>query len=133
MVVVMVTELDRLREVALALPEINERISHGSPCFFIRDRKPLCYFHGRDGSDGRVSLWCPAPPGVAREMAETEPERFYKPTPSASGVFGDWLGMYLDTVDGDSNQPSVDWDEVGAVLETAFRHVAPKGLLAEIS
>ena len=43
-------ELDRLREIAQALPEINERESHGSPCFFLRDKKPLAYFHDHDGT-----------------------------------------------------------------------------------
>jgi hypothetical protein len=38
-------QLDRVRKIALALPEVNERLSHGEPCFFVRDKRPLCYFH----------------------------------------------------------------------------------------
>ena len=78
----------RIREIALALPEVNERESHGAPCFFLRDKRPICYFHpdGSHGS-GRVSIWCPAPSGAADEMVDAEPDRFFRPTPSASGVF----------------------------------------------
>jgi hypothetical protein len=38
-------DLDRVRRIALAMPEVNERLSHGAPCFFIRDKRPVCYFH----------------------------------------------------------------------------------------
>jgi hypothetical protein len=38
-------EFNRLREIALALPEVNERLSHGAPCFFVQDKRPLCYYH----------------------------------------------------------------------------------------
>jgi hypothetical protein len=38
-------ELDEVRKIALALPEVNERLSHGALCFFIQDRRPLCYYH----------------------------------------------------------------------------------------
>jgi len=34
-------ELDEVRKIALALPEVNERLSHGALCFFIQDRRPL--------------------------------------------------------------------------------------------
>ena len=37
--------LDRVRRIALALPDVIERTSHGEPCFFVRNRRPLCYFH----------------------------------------------------------------------------------------
>ena len=118
-------ELVNVRKIALGLPEINERSSHGSPCFFLRDKKPLCYYHQESRGNRRPALWCPAMPGVNREMAETEPERFFEPTPSSSGVFRDWLGVYLDSpVDHE-----VDWGEVTEILNTAYRKIAPKSLL----
>jgi hypothetical protein len=55
-------ELHRVRQMALALPEVTERLSHGEPCFFVRDKRPLCYFHDDHNGDGRISLWCPLPP-----------------------------------------------------------------------
>src|SRR5947209_5110291 len=122
------TALDRVRRIALALPGVNERLSHGEPCFFVRDKRPLCYFHDDHNGDGRISLWCPVPHGVQEEFVSSEPERFFAPTPSASGVFSDWLGVYLDT----SGAHRVDWNEIAAILEDAFRTVAPKNLIAEL-
>ena len=68
-------------------PGVNERLSHGAPCFFVQDKRPLCYYHDDHHGDGRISLWCPAPPGVPEELVGAEPERFFEPTPSASGTF----------------------------------------------
>ena len=122
-------ELDRLRKIVLALPEVNERLSHGAPCFFLRDTWALCYFHDDDfHSDARVSLWCPAPPGIQQELVTAEPERFFKPPMSASGTFSNWLGVYLDG----ARANKVDWDEVAAIIEDAFRLVAPRKLIADL-
>ena len=74
------------------------------------------------------SLWCPSPLGVQAEMVSAEPVRFFAPPTSASGVFAGWLGVYLDT----SGTNKVDWGEVAAILEDAYRHVAPKRLVAEL-
>ena len=32
-------ERDRIRELCLALPETSERLSHGSPTFFVRGKR----------------------------------------------------------------------------------------------
>ena len=121
-------ELDRVREIALALPEVSERLSHGARCFFVRDRRALCYFHDHHHGDGRISLWCPAPSGVPEELVSAEPQRFFEPPVSAAGTFAGWLGVYLDT----TGEISVDWTEIAAILEDAFRTVAPKKLIAEL-
>lgn len=118
-------ELEQVRRIALALPGVSERVSHGEPCFFVQDKRPLCYFHDNHGNDGRISLWCPAPPGVPADLTASEPDRFFRPIPSASGVFANWLGVYLDT-DGDN---CVDWEEISRIVEDAFRTVAPKMLI----
>ncbi|MDQ1458891.1 MAG: hypothetical protein QOI08_375 [Actinomycetota bacterium] len=121
-------ELDRVRRIALALPEVNERTSHGEPCFFVRDKRPLCYFHDDHNGDGRVSLWCPAPPGVQEGLVSAEPARFFAPPTSSSGVFSGWLGVYLDT----AGSNKVEWGEIAAIIEDAYRHVAPKTLVVEL-
>jgi hypothetical protein len=121
-------EYERVRKIALALPEVNERLSHGEPCFFVRDKRPLCYFHENHNDDGRISLWCPAPPGVHEELVTAEPERFFKPPASARGVFSTWLGIYLDT----TGRNKVDWNEVAAIVKDAYRTVAPKSLVAAL-
>jgi hypothetical protein len=120
--------LARVRGIALALPGITELVSHGAPCFFVRGRRPVCYFHDHHGGDSRVTIWFPAPPGAAEELAAADPGRFFRPQPSRSGVFADWLGVILDP------PPSggVDWDEVAAIMAEAFRMVAPRRLVAEL-
>jgi hypothetical protein len=120
--------LDHVRRIALALPEVNERLSHGAPCFFIRDKRPLCYFHDDHRGDGRTSLWCPVEPVAREELVTSEPARFFKPAASARGTFSGWLGVFLDL----RGENRVDWDEVAAILEDAFRTVAPKDLVAEL-
>jgi hypothetical protein len=120
--------LDRVRRIALALPGVNERLSHGAPCFFVRDQRPLCYYHDDHRGDGRISLWCPAPPGVQEELVSAEPDRFFKPPMSARGAFSTWLGVYLDR----SGDNTVDWDEIAAILKDAYLQVAPKNLVAEL-
>ena len=47
---------------------------------------------------------------------------------SASGVFSDWLGAYLDTTD----ENEVNWNQIAAIIEDAYRKVAPKNLLTEL-
>jgi hypothetical protein len=121
------SDLDRVRQIALALPEVTERLSHGATCFFVRDTRPLCYFHDHHNDD-RVSLWCPAPPGAQIALVNAQSERFFKPTPSAKGTFSSWLGVFLDTA-GDA---AVDWDEIGEILEDAFRLVAPASAVAQL-
>ncbi len=122
-------ELDRIRSIALALPEVNERLSHGAPSFFLRDKRPICYFHGSDfASDGRISIWCPSPPGGQEELIAADPTVFFAPTPSSSGVFRDWIGVFLDSREG----AEVDWQDVADVVEDAFRLVAPKKLVVEL-
>ncbi len=119
------SELDRIRSIALGLPEVNERFSHGAPGFFLRDKRPICYFHDTDfASDGRVSIWCPAPPGEQEELIAVDPLVFFAPTPSSSGVFEDWIGVFLDELDGST----IDWQDIEDVLADAFRLVAPKKL-----
>lgn len=122
-------ELARVRQIALALPEVNERLSHGEPCFFVRDQRPLCYFHDDHNHDARISLWCPAPPGVPEELVSGEPERFFTPPTSAAGAFAGWLGVFLDSTGTDK----VNWREIAEILEDAFRTVAPKNLIAELA
>ena len=119
---------DQVRSIALALPGVSERVSHGEPCFFVSTTRALCYYHDNHNGDGRISLWCPAPPGVQDELVNAEPGRFFEPPVSARGTFGQWVGVFLDT----TGEDAVDWDEVAAIVEDAFRLVAPRTLIAEL-
>jgi hypothetical protein len=122
-------ELDAVRRIAFALPEVTERWSHGAPCLFVRRTRALCYFHDDHRGNGRVSLWCPAGPGVQEELVSTKPGRFFSPPTSAEGTFSNWLGVFLH-LDGDDQ---VDCDDVAAILEDAYRVVAPNELIAQLA
>ena len=122
-------ELNQVRQIALALPEVNERHSHGAPSFFLRDKRPICYFHGSDfASDERVSIWCPSTPDSQAELIAIDPAVFFAPTPSSSGVFKDWIAAFLD----DLGATDTDWDDISGVIEDAYRLVAPKKLSAQL-
>lgn len=109
--------LDHVRRICLALPEATEKLSHGSPTFFVG--KTFVMFHEDHHGDGILGIWCAAPPGAQSLMVEAEPDRFY--VPAYVGHRG-WLGLRLDT--------DVDWDEVAAVITDAYRCVAPRKLVA---
>jgi hypothetical protein len=121
-------EVEAIRRIALDLPEVTERWSHGAPCFFVRGSRALCYVHDNHRGDGRTSLWCPARPGVQEELVSTEPERFFRPPTSASGTFSTWVGVFLDL----SGDDEVDWGEIAAIIEEAYCLVAPKELIAQL-
>jgi hypothetical protein len=113
--------LKKLRGIATALPEVSERISHGAPTFFIREKKVLVHFFDDHHGDGRLAIWCAAGPGVQAELVEQEPERFF--VPPYVGHRG-WIGLQLDV--------DPDWDEVAGIVEDAYRLVAPKTLIKQL-
>jgi hypothetical protein len=113
--------IDRLRQLCLALPEVEERVSHGSPGFFVRGKKQFVsvddHHHGVD----RLGFWCAAPPGVQEELVAADSEQFYRPP--YVGHRG-WLGVRIDL--------DPDWAEIGGIVRDAYRCVAPKTLLAQL-
>ena len=113
--------LARLREVCLALPEVTERLSHGSPTWFVRGKKTVATYVDNHHGDGRLAIWCPAAPGVQGTLVTEEPDRFF--VPAYVGHRG-WLGVRLDR--------DLDWDEVAGIVEDAYRMVAPKKLVKEL-
>jgi len=122
-------ELARVRRIVLALPEVNERFnSVGTRCFFVRDKRPMCYYHDNHRGDGRLSLWFPAQAGVQDILVSPDGGRFFRPATSSSGTFRDWVGVFLDL----SGEEQVDWNELSLLLEDAYRLVAPKKLIAEL-
>jgi hypothetical protein len=110
--------LERVRRVCDALPETNERPSHGSPAFFIRDKKAFAMFLDDHHGDGRLALWCAAPDGMQHALVEGAPEHYF--VPPYVGHRG-WVGVRLDR--------DLDWEEIAGVLEDAWLTVAPKRLV----
>lgn len=109
--------LDLVRSICLGLPETSERLSHGEPAWFVRDKK-LFVTYADQHHDNRIALWCAAPPGVQEELVALDPERFFRPP--YVGHRG-WLGIYLDV--------PLDESELAELIEDAYRMVAPRRLL----
>ena len=106
------TALKRVRAMCMALPEVTERPSHGAPTWFV-GKKTFVTMHENHHGDGRLALWCAAPPGVQSDLVDEEPERFF--VPAYVGHRG-WIGVRLD------RKPS--WSEVEQIVEDAYRTVA---------
>jgi hypothetical protein len=111
--------LIRLREICLGLPETSERLSHGAPSFFVRDKKCFVMLLDNHHGDGRLAIWCAAPPGDQQLLVDNDPDRFF--VPPYVGHRG-WLGVRLD-------RGVTDWNDVAAIVEDAFCTVAPKRLV----
>ena len=113
--------LPRLRTLCLALPEVTERLSHGEPTWFVRDKKTFVSYSNHHHDD-RLGFTCAAHPGVQGDLVARDPKRFY--VPAYVGHRG-WLGVYLDV-------PGVDWDEIADLVEDAYRVIAPAKLVASL-
>ena len=112
--------LPRLRRICLALPATTERLSHGEPTWFIRDKKTFVTYADHH-HDERLAFWSAAPPGSQQSMVAAGPERFF--VPPYVGQRG-WLGVYLDV--------PVDWPEIAEIVEDAYRAVTPPRLVVEL-
>jgi hypothetical protein len=112
--------LARLRSICLALPEVTERPSHSAPTWFVRDKSAFVtlWADGHHQNDF-PHLWCAAPPGAQEELVQAAPLRFFRP-PYVVGR--GWLGVRLDV--------EVDSEEMAELCQDAYRHVAPKRLVA---
>jgi hypothetical protein len=114
--------LARVREICLSFPEVTERLSHGAPSFFVRDKSTFVNAW-MDGHHGNTfpHLWCAAGPGVQEALIKERPDRIFRPP--YVGHRG-WIGVRLDR--------AVDWDEMAELCEDAYRAIAPRRLVAEL-
>jgi hypothetical protein len=110
--------LERLRKLCLALPETNERLSHGEPTWFVRDKRVFVTYADHHHDD-RLAFWCAAPAGTQEALVGSDPDRFFRPP--YVGHRG-WLGVWLDVPQ--------DWDRIAELVTDAYRMVAPKSLVA---
>ena len=64
--------LDAVRQICLGLPETSERLSHGAPTFFIRDKRSFATVWNNHHDDGRYALICAAPDGMQAILVEAD-------------------------------------------------------------
>ena len=108
--------LRQVRQLCLALPEASERLSHGTPSFYVRGRQFVSYWDNHH-SDGRLALWCAAPDGGQAAMVAAAPEQYF--VPPYVGHRG-WVGVHLNR--------GLSENELEAVIEDAYLAVAPEKL-----
>jgi hypothetical protein len=111
---------ERVRAICLALPEVTEKPSHGSPAFFATKQFVMLWPDGHHGNHF-PHLWCAAPDGAQSDLISRTPERFFRP-PYVGGR--GWIGVRLDG--------AVDWTEIEDIVEDAYRVTAPKRLVAKL-
>lgn len=111
-------QLERVRRMALALPEVVERLSHGEPTFFVR-KKVFAMFANNHHNDGHLGVWIPVPAGFQEGLITSNPETFY--FPPYVGKRG-WVGVELEQIKD---------AELEFHLHSAWELIAPKRLVAE--
>ncbi len=113
--------LDRVRKLALALPEAEERPSHGAPGWRTGGKSGKYFAHFSDHHHGEHAIALLAKTSGADEMValiERDPETFYRPAYYGAGG---WVGIVL-------NRPGVDWGQIEHWLNRSWQSVAPKRL-----
>jgi len=112
----------RLRSLCLALPEANERISHGEPTWFAGKGKVFAMLDDHHHGAPHLSVWLPAALGAQEALIESDPKRYFRPAYVGSSG---WVGVVLD------DEP--DWAVVAWLVEQAYRLVAQRRLVAQLA
>ncbi|WP_317153908.1 phosphoribosylglycinamide formyltransferase [Sphingopyxis indica] len=110
--------LGRVREAAMAMPEAEETLSHGMPCFGIVKGKKFAWFSADHHGDGRTALLVKISGAEEQAMLiEQDEARYFRPA-----YFGDgWIAIRLDLGDN-------DWEHLAGWIAKSWRAVAPKKL-----
>lgn len=104
--------LVRLRGLCFGFPAVEEKLSHGSPSFFVRGKQFASFTTGYVGGP---SAWVKCDLAGQAQIVADEPQRYY--VPPYVGVKG-WVGVMLGA--------QTDWERLGVLLEGGWDAVAPK-------
>jgi len=109
----------KVGELALSLPEAEERPSHGSPGWRVAGGKYFAIFSQHHHGEREIAVLVKTSgQDELAALIERDPESYYRP--AYYGASG-WVGIVL-------NRPGVDWDSVADWLARSWRSVAPKRL-----
>jgi len=113
----MTDPLRQVREIALELPETEERPSHGQPTFFVAG-KQFAQFRNNHHNDHKTVV-CVRVSSLDEQavLLEADPETYSKPAYMPS-----WLSISLVG-------ESVDWDHVADRIAASWELAAPRRLL----
>lgn len=110
-------QLTRVRRICSTLSETAEKLSHGEPTWFVRN-KVYVMFANNHHDDGHIAIWLPVPSGMQDVLIANHPEMYFKPP--YVGVRG-WVGIELENI-GDA--------DLRFHIQTAWSLIAPKRLTA---
>ena len=109
---------ERLVKLCCTLPEAEaERAGATHMAFKVR-KKIFGYYTFDHHGDGRIALWCKAPPGEQARLVRESPSRYF--IPPYVGPKG-WVALRLDT-------PKVDWRAVKELAFVSYFMTAPSSL-----
>lgn len=116
--------LKRLSDICLSLPEATMVAGEETEwwAFKVRDKNFVWFMNNHHG-DGRLALWCKAPPGAQAMLVAADSTRYF--VPPYVGTRG-WVGFRFDA-------GPVDWDDVRDLVEESYRLAAPKRLAAQLA
>ena len=103
----------KLRAICMALPETNEKISHGEPTWFAGKGKVFAMLDYHHHGSPHLAVWLPQSLEGQLTLLEADPERFFRPP--YVGPKG-WVGVVLDT--------SPDWAEIALLVRESYQLVA---------
>lgn len=113
-------DLKRIRAICTTFPEAAEKLSHGSPAFFIEKGKVYAYFWHNHHGDGHTTVIVKTSGREEQAMlVEMDPDFYH--IPPYLGPSG-WIGMEL-------NGDATDWQRVEDRIAMSWELVAPRRLL----
>lgn len=113
-------DLKRIRAICMTFPEAAEKLSHGSPAFFIEKGKVYAYFWHNHHGDGHTTVIVKTSGREEQAMLVEMDSDFYH-IPPYLGPSG-WVGMEL-------NGEATDWQRVEDRIAMSWEMVAPRRLL----
>lgn len=113
-------QLERVRRMCATLPGVSEKISHGTPTFFVeKDKGVFAMFADNHHQDGHLALWLPVADGLQPLLIEEEPATYFKPPYVGSSG---WVGIELDQIRDDALRIHLReaWDLVASKRKKAL-------------
>ena len=105
---------ERVRKLCLSFDDVEEKLSHGEPTFFVCKRVFVMYSANHHG-DLRYALWCNMPEGAQEILLQSDPENFFYPP--YVGKAG-WIGLRLDR--------TAKWETVRSIVIDAYNATRAK-------
>ena len=116
-----VAQLERVRGICTRMPSVWEKLSHGTPTFFVKkDKGVFTMFTDNHHNDGHLAVWVPAPQGLQSALIEDDPSTYFKPPYFGSSG---WIGIELDRIRDEALEIHIRkaWDLTSGAKKKATR------------